>query len=94
MTRVELDGQSAFLIAIAEKALADKIQAVRGTGIKTLRQMREYLVDDLRIEESALGQLSPLHFDEIARRYRSRKIRMLSKLIRRLRKNNGGKRDE
>jgi len=94
MTQVELDGQSAFLIAIAEKALADKIQAVRGTGIKTLRQMHEYLVDDLRIEESALGQLSPLHFDEIARRYRSRKIRVLSKLIRRLRKNNGGKSDE
>lgn len=94
MTRVELDGQSAFLIAIAEKALADKVQAVRGTGIKTLRQMREYLSDDLRIDESALRQLSPLHFDEIANRYRSRKIRILSKLIKRLRKNSGGKRDE
>jgi len=94
MTRMELDGQSAFLIAIAEKALADKLQAVRGTGIKTLRQMREYLADDLRIDESSLRQLSPFHFDEIARRYRSRKIRMLSKLTRRLRKNSGGKRDE
>lgn len=94
MTRVELDGQSAFLIAIAEKALADKVQAVRGTGIKTLRQMREYLSDDLRIDESALRQLSPLYFDEIANRYRSRKIRILSKLIKRLRKNSGGKRDE
>jgi hypothetical protein len=94
MTRVESDGQSAFLIAIAEKALADKVQAVRGTGIKTLRQMREYLAEDLRIDESSLRQLSPLHFDEIARRYRSRKIRMLSKLIKRLRKNSGGKRDE
>jgi hypothetical protein len=52
--------------------------------------MREYLADDLRIDESSLRQLNPLHFDEIGRRYRSRKIRILSKLIRRLRKNSGG----
>ena len=94
MTRIELDGQSAFLIAIAEKALADKLQAVRGTGIKTLRQMREYLADDLRIDESALRQLDPLHFEEIARRYRSRKIRLLAEHINRLRKGNGGNRNE
>ncbi len=94
MTRVESDEQSAFLIAIAEKALADKIQAVRGTGIKTLRQMREYLADDLRIDESSLGQLSPLHFEEIARRYRSRKIRLLGEHIKRLRKSGGGNRNE
>ena len=94
MTRVELGEQSAFLIAIAEKALADKIQADRGTGINTVRQMREYLVDDLRIDESALRQLNPLFFEEIARRYRSRKIRILSKLTKRLGKNRGGIRYE
>jgi predicted transcriptional regulator of viral defense system len=81
MTRVEIDEEAAFLIASAEKALADKIQAIRGTGIKTLRQMHKYLAEDLRIDESSLRQLSPLHFEEIARRYRSRKIRLLSKLV-------------
>ena len=94
MTRVELGEQSAFLIAIAEKALADKIQADRGTGINTVRKMHEYLVDDLRIDESALRQLNPLFFEEIARRYRSRKIRILSKLTKRLGKNRGGIRYE
>jgi predicted transcriptional regulator of viral defense system len=94
MTRVEPGEQSAFLIAIAEKALADKIQADRGTGINTVRLMREYLVDDLRIDESALRQLNPQFFEEIARRYRSRKIRILSKLTKRLGKNRGGIRYE
>jgi hypothetical protein len=56
--------------------------------------MREYLVDDLRIDESALRQLNPLFFEEIARRYRSRKIRILSKLTKRLGKNRGGIRYE
>jgi len=89
MTRVELDNGSAFLIATAEKALADKIRAVRGTGIKTLGQMREYLADDLRIYESALKELNPLHVEEIARRYRSRKIRILGDLIHRVRTRDG-----
>jgi len=89
MTRVELDNGSAFLIATAEKALADKIRAVRGTGIKTLGQLREYLADDLRIYEPALKALNPLHVEEIARRYRSRKIRILGDMIHRVRTRDG-----
>jgi predicted transcriptional regulator of viral defense system len=94
MTRVESGKGSAFLIAIAEKALADKIRSVRGTGIKTLEQMDEYLYDDLRIDASALKELDPLHFEEIARRYRSRKIRLLADLIHRIRMRDGGNCDE
>lgn len=89
MTRVELDNGSAFLIATAEKALADKIRAVRGTGIKTLGQMRDYLADDLRIYEPALKALNPSHVEEIARRYRSRKIRILKDIIYRARTRDG-----
>ncbi|MEE4263606.1 MAG: hypothetical protein V2I56_13020 [Desulfobacteraceae bacterium] len=94
MTRMELDGQSGFLISIAEKALADKLQADRKTGIKTSRQMREYLMDDLRIDESALRRLNPLYVEEISRRYRSRKIHLLGEYIDRLRKGQGGSRNE
>ena len=86
---MELDNGSAFLIATAEKALADKIRAVRGTGIKTLGQMRDYLADDLRIYEPALKALNPSHVEEIARRYRSRKIRILKDIIYRARTRDG-----
>jgi hypothetical protein len=84
LDRVELDGGRSFLIAIPEKALADKIQADRGTAIRTQVEMRIYLLDSLRIDPEGLGRLNPETISLIAGQYRSRKLRLLSGLVRRL----------
>ena len=81
MTRVEADSDDAYLIATAEKALCDKIRLDRGAGIKSRRQMRIYLEDNLRIDLAALEKINPANIIEIAERYRSRALRILAELI-------------
>lgn len=80
--RVETDGGVPALIATAEKALADKIHDDRGVGVRSLRQMRSYLLDDLRIDEEALADLDPDEIAKIGELYRSRKVRLLASAIR------------
>jgi len=85
--QVELESGRSFLIATPEKALADKIQADRGTAIRTRAEMRTYLLDSLRIDPEDLRKLNAEPISLIADHYRSRKLRLLSGLVRRL----GGK---
>jgi hypothetical protein len=82
--QVELESGRSFLIATPEKALADKIQADRGTAIRTQAEMRTYLLDSLRIDPEGLGRLNAETISLIADQYRSRKLRLLSGLVRRL----------
>ncbi len=82
--QVELERGRSFLIATPEKALADKIQADRGTAIRTQAEMRTYLLDSLRMDPEGLGRLNGETISVIADRYRSRKLRLLSGLVRRL----------
>jgi len=79
--QVELEGGLSFLIATPEKALADKIQADRGTAIRTRAEMRTYLLDSLRIDPEGLKRLNAETISRIADRYRSRKLRLLSGMI-------------
>ncbi len=81
--RVEIEGGRAFLIARPEKALADKIQADRGTGIRTQAEIQEYLIKHLRIDESALTGLDVDLIERIALGYGSRKLTLLHSVIRR-----------
>lgn len=90
MDRVELDGGCSFLIAIPEKALADRIVAERGAGITTQKELHSFLLDNLRIEQSALRGLDPARLAEIARHYRSRRVKLLADLVGRLRKSGKG----
>jgi hypothetical protein len=85
--QVEFESGRSFLIATPEKALADKIQADRGTAIRTQAEIRTYLLDSLRIDPEGLGRLNDETISLIADQYRSRKLRLLSGLVRRL----GGK---
>jgi len=86
MDQIELvDGRS-FLIAIPEKALADRIVADRGTGITTQKELHEYLLTGIRIAPADLRKLDPARLVEIARHYRSRRVKLLADLITRLRK--------
>lgn len=79
------DGLS-FLIAVAEKALCDKIDQDRGTAVRTQSEMRAYLTENLRIDPEDLCKLSPEIVAEIAAHYRSRKMKLLGGVIRQLKK--------
>lgn len=86
MDRVELDDGRSFLVAIPEKALADRIVADRGTGISTQKELHEYLLSSLRIDPAGLRELDPVRVAEIARAYCSRRVKLLADLISRLRR--------
>jgi hypothetical protein len=85
MDQVELDDGRSFLIAIPEKALADRIVADRGAGISTQKELHEYLLTDLRIDPANLRGLDSTRLTEIARHYRSRRVKLLADLVRRQR---------
>lgn len=90
MDRVELDGGRSFLIAIPEKALADRIVADRGAGIATQKELHDYLLVNLRIDPASLRGLDPARLAEIARHYRSRRVKLLADLVGRLCKSGKG----
>ncbi|MBW2031754.1 MAG: hypothetical protein JRJ31_22100 [Deltaproteobacteria bacterium] len=83
------DGRS-FLMAIPEKALADKIRHDRGIAIRTRKDLQNYILEDLRMSESSLQKLSPERLAEFATRYRSRKILLLRDLVYRLKRREKG----
>ena len=84
--RIE-EGQVAFLIATKERALADTIRDGRGTPITTQQQMKEYLFDDLRIEEAAILEMNPAEMDELAVHLNSRKTALCARVIKSIRRN-------
>ena len=86
MNRIETGPEMSFLVATAEKALSDKIRDDRGNGLKTVREMKTYLRESLRVDMSALAELNPAKISEFADRYRSRKLRLLAAVVRNIRR--------
>jgi predicted transcriptional regulator of viral defense system len=84
MDRIEIGDGRAFLMATPAKALADKLQDVRGVGIQSQRELNEYLENNLRIDPAALKELNSAELTTIARGYQSRKIGLLGGLVRRI----------
>ena len=84
MNRIELNDGRAFLMAGPEKALADKIRSDRKTDVGTQKSLQEYLTGDLRIDTEQIVRLDAARMAEIGCSYRSRRIRLVSELIRRL----------
>ena len=85
VVRVDADRAQGFLIASSEKALADKIVSIRGIPIVSAAEMSRLLEEDLRIDGKALAALSVESIDDYAGRYRSRRLRLLSAVVKRLR---------
>ena len=79
---LEQAGDNTFLIASAEKALADKVWTdKRFEGIR-LSDYGPYLTDDLRMDPAQLVALDIARLADIARAYNSRKISLLLRHIR------------
>lgn len=82
--QVQFNDGRTFLIAVPEKALADKIQEDRGTGIRSQRDMLWYLIENLRIDGESLSKLNVETLSILAERYGSRKLKLLNRVIARL----------
>ena len=79
--RIELTDGRSFLMAIAEKALADRIVMERGSGITTQKTLLTYLNDNLRIDSEALRVLDHETLLVIAAAYRSRRLKILAGVV-------------
>lgn len=86
MDMVELAVGCSFLIAIAEKSLADKLLCERGSGIRSLREMQRHLEEELRIDPLELSRLNPVRIDEIADHCQNIRVTLLAGLVRQLQK--------
>lgn len=84
--RIELSDGRAFLMAIPEKALADRVVAERGSALRTQKELAVLFRDSLRIDTSALTALDPEALMTIAAAYRSRRLKLLAQHVARLRK--------
>ena len=83
---LEATGKTTFLIATPEKALVDKLWTDRRFSGKRLSDFGAYLLDDLRIDEEALGRLTESRLDSIALACDSPKINRLVRYLKRLRR--------
>lgn len=84
--RIELADGRAFLMALPEKALADRVVAERGSVLRTQKELAVLLQESLRIDSSALSALDPAAIMTIAAAYRSRRLKLLAQHVARLRK--------
>jgi predicted transcriptional regulator of viral defense system len=78
---VEAGPNRAFLMATREKALCDTIVAARGLAARSWRALRTTLADDLRIDLEQLGSLDAGIVRDLAARWPSRRLELLSEVI-------------
>lgn len=88
--RVELEQGGGFLMALPEKALAEKVRAERGAGVTTQREMASLVLENLRVDPIELASLQVNRVHEIAEHYRSRRIHLLGQWLQRFQKREGG----
>jgi len=81
MDRIELKDGRSFLMATPEKALADLIVSERGAGLMTQKELRIYLMSNLRVDILALAQLDLNRLSTISFCYRSRRLKLLIRLL-------------
>jgi len=78
--RLTQDHGRAFLIAVPEKALADKLVADRGADLSTPEDVRSYVLNHLRVSPAGLKKMKKSLLAAIAKAYGSRRVRWLSEL--------------
>lgn len=88
--RLETGDGRGFLIATPEKAIADALVADRRGTIGSRRELASYLEESLRIDMGRLKELNRALLDELAKSYRSRKVRLFAAFVGSLKKEGKG----
>jgi hypothetical protein len=83
MGRVE-QGDVAFLMAVPERALADKVRDDRGNPLRTLADAEAYLFENLRLEREGACAMDADLLEQLAEAGRSRKIALCARVLQRL----------
>jgi len=83
---LEPAGKTAFLMATPEKALADKVWTDKGFSGERISDFASYLLEDLRIDETALSRLRAPGLRAVAQAYNSAKIDRMVRYIESLRR--------
>ncbi len=81
--RIKIDDKRAYLIADPEKALVDKIKSGHGISIRNQGEMREYLIEDMRIDWETLLGMNVKKVEKYAKAYSSVKLKLLVNILRR-----------
>jgi hypothetical protein len=76
--------EETFMIASKEKALCDMLYLK--SPVRTLKDLREYLVDNLRIDEAELAALDLSEIEEIGASYVSARVKLLPRIVKDTRK--------
>lgn len=71
----DLGKEGGYFIASKEKALADLVY--RTPGIRTLEQLRHYLFEEMRIDESIFRTFDFQKLNEIAKFYKKNSVKMI-----------------
>lgn len=79
--RMETDDENRFLIALPERALADRLHHDRRGALRTQAEMEAYLLENLRMDRTALERMNTALIDELGGIMRSRKIRLCSQIL-------------
>jgi len=74
----DLGNEGGYFIASREKAIADLVY--RTSGIRTMDQLRHYLFEEMRMDESMFRTIDFHKLNEIANVYKKNSIYMLSKI--------------
>jgi len=77
-------GDSRFLIAVPERALADRIRDDRPAGGRTRKEMERYLFENLRLDANDVRGMDAGFMEEFAIALGSRKVRLCAAVIRTL----------
>jgi len=82
ISQISVDETHTVLMAPAEKALADKLVVSRvGREVHNMRELKQYLVDELRISSLAIRDLDGKLVSRIARAYKYPLLDLLGELI-------------
>ena len=81
---VNVDGNYAYHIATPEKALCDKLYTI--SPVKTIKNLKRLLFDDLRIDEEEFYNLDVSKIEKLSELYHSTNVSLLAKFLRRNKK--------
>ncbi len=78
--------KSRFLIASPERALADSLKADRVSGLRSIGEMKDFLVDNKRISVESLRSFDYDLLSALAHVLSSRKVRVCASYVRQLKR--------